>query len=37
MQIPGVIVSGMGRQLFSSQKAVEKGISTIINSDLPRL
>ena len=28
VQIPGVIVSGMGRNLFSSKKAVEQGRST---------
>ena len=36
-QIPGVIVAGMGRHRFSSKKAVEKGVSTIIYSDLLRL
>ena len=37
VQIPAVIVPGMGRHLFSSKKAVEKGMSTIIDSNLPRL
>ena len=36
VQIPGVVVSGMGRHLLCSKKAVEKGMSTIIDSDLPR-
>ena len=37
VKIPGVIVSGMERHFFSSKKAVEKGLFTIIDSDLPRL
>ena len=35
VKIPGAIVSGVGRHLFSSKKAVEKGTFTIIDSDLP--
>ena len=34
VQIPGVIVSGMGCHLLSSKKAVDKGMSAIINSNL---
>ena len=34
---PGVIVSGMGRHLFSSKTRVQTGMCTIIDSDLPRL
>ena len=37
VQITGVIVSTMGRYLFSVKKEVEKGMSTIIDSNLPRL
>ena len=37
VQIPGVTVSGMGRHLFSSKKAVEKDMSEVVDSDLPRL
>lgn len=37
MQIPGVVVTGMRRHTCSSKKAVEKGMFTIIDTDLPRV
>lgn len=37
VQIPGVIVLGFGRHLFSSKEAAKQEITTIIDREQPRL
>lgn len=37
VHIPGMIVSGLGRHLFSAKEAAKKGVTTIIEQDNPRL